>query len=93
MITFKEYISEEIKGWKHAHSDIMKARSVAADASNNVAIHRLKADGGESGLHDARKSFRSEEDAHAHIANIKKLNPGKKINHNLYVNGQLRGQI
>lgn len=81
MITFKQYMAEAIKGWKHAHSDLMKMRASKGD----VHLHKLKNDGTESGMHDARKSFKSEAEARAHHENIKKLNPTKKIAHNLYV--------
>ena len=37
--------SEAIKGWKNAHSDIMKSRSDASAASNSVVLHQLRADG------------------------------------------------
>lgn len=71
----------------------MKARSSAASASHTVAIHRLTADGKESGMHDARKTFASEQQAREHVENIIKLNPGKKIRYNLYVNGKFKGVI
>ena len=86
MITFKEYLEEAIKGWKHAQSDIMKHR---AAAGKEVRLVKLKKDGSESGMHDATKMFRSEEEARVHHENIKKLNPGKNISHNLYVGGKV----
>jgi hypothetical protein len=82
MLGFKQYLEEAIKGWKHAHSDIMKFRS---SQGKEVHLHKLKKDGTESGMHDARKSFKSEEEARAHHENIKKLNPKSNIQHNLYV--------
>lgn len=85
--TFEEYLEEEIKGWKHAHSDIMRSR---AEVGKNVTLHKLTKDGKESGMHDAKKSFRSEEEAIKHHENIKNLNPNKKISHNLYVNGEMK---
>lgn len=81
MITFKE-LTEAIKGWKHAHSDIMKNR---ANQGKEVFLHTLKKDGTESKMHDARKSFRSEEEAREHHTRVKGLNPTRKIMHNLYV--------
>lgn len=86
-------IDEAIKGWKNAHSDIMQARSAASAAGNSVALHQLRADGKESGMNDARKTFRSEEEAHAHVENIKKLNPGRKFRYNKYVAGQHVGIV
>lgn len=88
MISFKDYITEAIKGWKHAHSDIAKARSAASSASNDVKLVRLKKDGKESGMHDATKTFKSEDEARAHHKRMTELNPGKGIAHNLYVGGE-----
>ena len=82
-------LDEAIKGWKHAASDIAKARRDASDSAKTVHLHRLKADGAESGMHDARKPFNSVEDAIAHHENLLKLNPGKKIKHNLYIDGKM----
>jgi hypothetical protein len=39
-------------------------------------------------MHDAAKSFKSEEEARKHHENLIKLNPGKNIAHNLYVDGK-----
>lgn len=88
MLTFKTYIQEAIKGWKHAHSDLMKIRSSAASAEHSFKLVRLKKDGNESGMHDAAKSFKSEEEARKHHENLIKLNPGKNIAHNLYIDGK-----
>lgn len=81
----KEDVSEAIKGWKNAHSDIAKARS---EQGKNVVLHRLKNDGTESGMATARTGFSSEEEAIKQHENMVKLNPGKKIGHNLYVDGK-----
>ena len=85
---FKEEVEleEAIKGWKHAHSDIMKSR---ANSSKSVHLHLLKKDGKESGMNDARKSFSSEKEAEAHHKRVHELNPGKKYKHNMYVDGKL----
>lgn len=88
MKTFKEFLEEAIKGWKHAHSDLAKSRAASSSAGNDVKLVRLKKDGSESGMHDATKTFKSEEEARSHHANISKLNPGKGITHNLYVGGE-----
>lgn len=77
--------SEAIKGWKHAHSDIMKYR---AQQGKEVVLHRLKKDGAESGMHDARNTFRSEAEAREHHQRLKSFNPGKQIRHHLYVPGK-----
>lgn len=82
----KESVSEAIKGWKNAHSDIAKARS---EQGKNVVLHRLKNDGTESGMATARTSFSSEEEALRRHNNMVQLNPGKKIGHNLYIDGKL----
>lgn len=82
MIRFKQFITEEIKGWKNAQGDLMKWR---AAKGKDIKLVKLKKDGSESGMHDATKMFRSEEEARAHHEMIKKLNPGKGIAHNLYI--------
>ena len=86
MITFKDYFVEAIKGWKHAHSDIMKHR---ASQGKEVVLHSLKKDGSESGMHDARKTFKTEAEAREHHDRVKKLNPNRQIAHNLYSNGKV----
>jgi hypothetical protein len=89
MISFKEYVSEAIKGWKHAHSDIAGMRRASSDAAKSVHLHVLKKDGTESGMHDARRPYASEEEARAHHEKIKELNPHRKYSHNLYVDNKL----
>lgn len=79
---------EAIKGWKHAHSDIMRNRAAQSAADNEVALHSLKKDGSESGMHDARKTFRSEEEAREYHKRVRGLNPNRNIRHNLYINGK-----
>ena len=79
---------EAIKNWKNAHNDLMKNRAAASASSKEVRLVRLKKDGSESGLHDATKTFKTEDEARAHHANITKLNPGKGIAHNLYVGSE-----
>ena len=74
-------VNEAIKGWKHAHSDLMKHR---AEQGKEVKLVRLKKNGEENAMHDATKLFRTEAEARAHHENIVKLNPGKTIQHNLY---------
>lgn len=82
-------IDEAIKGWKNAHNDLSKIRSQKSSDSKSVALHRLKNDGNESGMHDARKAFGSEAEARKHHENMVQLNPGKKIRHNLYIDGKV----
>ena len=84
----KTKLVEAIKGWKHAHSDIMKNRAAAASADNEVVLHSLKKDGSESGMHDARKTFKSEEEAREYHKRVRGLNPNRNIRHNLYINGK-----
>jgi hypothetical protein len=93
MFSFKEYITEAIKGWKHAHNDLAKIRSSSADAQKSVTLVSLKKDGSESKMHDATKAFKSEEEARSHHENVKKLNPSRNIRHNLYVNGEHKGAL
>lgn len=93
MKTFEQFIGEDIKGWKHAGSDIAAARRAKAAESHPVALHKLNADGKESGMHDARKTFPSEDAAHSHANNIKNLNPTRKIRYNKYVDGKHVGIV
>jgi hypothetical protein len=79
-------VSEEIKGWKNAASDIAKWRS---EKGKNIKMVRLKNDGGESKLSDATTLHGSEEDAVERHDRMTKSNPSKKIKHNLYVDGKL----
>ena len=92
MKTFSQFV-EDIKGWKHAGSDIAAARRAASAEKDTVHLHNLRADGEESGMHDARTGFRTEADADAHIENRKKLNPGRKFRYNKYVNGKHIGVV
>jgi hypothetical protein len=82
----KQGVAEGIKGWKHAHSDMMKHR---AESGKDVHLVSLKKDGTESKMHDAKKSFKSEEEARAHHKRVKELNPNRTIAHNLYVGGKV----
>jgi hypothetical protein len=87
MLDIKEQgVAEGIKGWKHAHSDMMKHR---AESGKDVHLVSLKKDGTESKMHDAKKSFKSEEEARAHHKRVKELNPNRTIAHNLYVGGKV----
>jgi hypothetical protein len=92
-IASKEYVfsneeadlDENIKGWKHAASDISKMR---AAQGKTVKLVSLKKDGTESKMHDATKMFRSEDEAQEHHNRVTKLNPKSKIAHNMYVDGK-----
>jgi hypothetical protein len=79
-------VTEAIKGWKHALSDMMKHRE---ESGKDVHLVSLKKDGAESKMHDAKKSFRSEGEAREHHERVKKLNPNRNIAHNLYVGGKV----
>lgn len=78
-------LGEEIKGWKNAARDIRKFRSAASDAKKSAVLVSLKKDGSESGMHDAKSYHASEEEARKKHDTITKLNPNRKIRHNLYV--------
>jgi hypothetical protein len=78
-------LDEQIKGWKHAGSDLAKMR---AAKGKDVKLVSLKKDGAESKMHDASKMFRSEDEAQEHHDRVTKLNPKSKIRHNLYVDGK-----
>lgn len=86
-VTVKEEVEldEQIKGWKHAASDISKMR---AAQGKNVKLVSLKKDGTESKMNVATKMFRSEDEAQEHHDRVTKLNPKSKIRHNLYVDGK-----
>jgi hypothetical protein len=77
-----------IKGWKNAHSDLAKMRRDKADASRSAMLVSLKKDGSESRMHDAKSFHNSEAEARKVHTNICDLNPGKRIAHNLYVDGK-----
>ena len=79
-----ETMSEDIKNWKNAASDIAKYRR-ANDSSKVVKLVRLKKDGEESASHDATKTFASEHEAQIVHDRMVKLNPNSTIKHNLYV--------
>lgn len=67
-------IREQIKGWKHAHADIAKHRAQQAGEGkewHTVSITKK----GDVNKMDTKKPHSSEEDARAHIANIKSMNP------------------
>jgi hypothetical protein len=78
-------LDEQIKGWKHAASDLSKMR---AAKGKNVKLVSLKKDGTESKMHDATKAFGSEEEAQRHHDRVTELNPKSKIRHNMYVDGK-----
>lgn len=80
---------EDIKGWKHAASDINKMRRSRAADSSTAKLVRLKKNGEESKLHDATSHHSNEGEAREKHNRMIKLNPGKHIAHNLYVNNQL----
>lgn len=81
-----EPTNEQIKGWKHAGSDISKWR---AEKGKNVKLVALKKDGNESKMHDATTTYTSLEYARRHHDTKVKLNPNTKIRHNVYVDGKL----
>jgi hypothetical protein len=81
-------LEEAIKGWKNAASDIRKFRSAVSDAKKSAMLVSLKKDGNESGMHDAKSYHASEEEARKKHETITKLNPNRKIRHNLYVDGK-----
>jgi hypothetical protein len=90
MISFKEYILENIKGWKNAHSDLMKHR---AAKNKSVTLVSLKKDGNESQMSTAIKQFTSETEALEHHSRVTNLNPTMNIRHNLYVDGVLKSTL
>ena len=81
-------LQEAIKGWKHAASDISKMRKTKSDAAKQARLVTLKKDGAESKMHDAVSYFNSEQEARDRHASIVKLNPGRIIRHNLYIDNK-----
>jgi len=79
---------EGIKGWKHAHSDLARYRREAGNATKSVKLVSLKKDGTESKMHDAATYHSDEAAARAHHENLVKLNPNRKVAHNMYVDGK-----
>jgi hypothetical protein len=84
MKSYREF-SEDIKGWKHAGSDISKHR---AGKGKDVTLVSLTKSGAENKMSTARKTFRSEAEALEHHNRVKVLNPKSKIAHNLYIDGK-----
>jgi hypothetical protein len=82
-------LHEAIKGWKHAHRDLVKMRSDRAAAQHTAKLVSVKKDGTESKMHDATKTFPTEAEARSYHEKIVKLNPDRNIRHNLYVDGKL----
>jgi hypothetical protein len=84
---------EAIKGWKHAHGDIIKMRADRAAAQHTAKLVKLNKDGAESKMHDATTTYPTEEKAREYHDRIVKLNPTRNIRHNLYVDGKLVGVL
>lgn len=78
-------LMEAIKGWKHAHGDLMKLRAQKSAQSHTAKLVSVKKDGTESRMHDATSTYATEAEARAKHAYIVKLNPTRNIRHNLYV--------
>lgn len=82
-------VNEEIKGWKNAASDIQKFRNAASNAKKSVKLVKLKKDGTESKMNDATSYYNSEKEARDKHNYWVEINPGRKIQHNLYVDNKL----
>lgn len=82
-------VNEEIKGWKNAASDIQKFRNATSNAKKSVKLVKLKKDGTESKMHDAASYYNSEKEARDKYNYWVSINPGRKIQHNLYVDNKL----
>jgi hypothetical protein len=81
-------LQEAIKGWKHAGSDLMKHRAQKAAAGHSAKLIKVKKDGTESKMHDATSTYPTEQQARDQHAYWVKVNPGRLIQHNLYVDNQ-----
>jgi len=84
-----ESVNEAIAGWKHAASDINKARKNISNQNKTVSLVSLKKDGTPSKLNDAVTFHKSEPEAIDYHNRITELNPNRNIKHHLYVNGKL----
>lgn len=82
-------LMEAIKGWKHAHADLVKMRAARAAEGHEARLVRLKKDGTESRMHDAVSTYPTEQDARNRHSQLVKMNPGRDIRHNLYVDNKL----
>jgi hypothetical protein len=82
-------VTEAIKGWKNAVSDIQKFRTAASNALKPAKLVSLKKDGTESKMHDATSYYYSEKQARDKHDYMVEINPGRKIQHNLYVDNKL----
>jgi hypothetical protein len=82
-------VNEEIQGWKNANRDLRKFRTAASNEKKSVKLVSLKKDGAESKMHDATSYYDSEKQARDKHDYMVKINPGRKIQHNLYVDNKL----
>jgi len=89
----EEALDEDIKGWKHAHTDLARYRRDATAAAAPVKLVRLNKTGSESKMHDAASHYKDESDARAKHEYIKSINPGKHVAHHLYVDGKLKEKL
>ena len=85
-----ELLGEEIKGWKHAVSDIARHRSAASAGKRSVRLVRLKKDGTESKVAPDRwNTFDDVGSAIKQHNHMVDANPGRKIAHHLYVDNKM----
>jgi len=93
MISFKEFLDENIKGWKNVHSDLMKSRQQDRDLKKEHKLVRLNKDGSERKTSEATFRFNSKEEALAHHKKMQDLNPNSKIKHHYYEGSELRDKL
>jgi len=86
---FEEFVNEQIKGWKNAGRDLEKWRQDKKDEARSFKLVSLKKDGSENKMHDATMHFDTEKQALDHHERLTRLNPNKKIRHNMYVDGKM----
>lgn len=80
--------TSNIKGWSSAAKDLSKLRSDKFKESMPAKLVSVNKDGSERKTTDASTPFTSEKLARDHHERMVKLNPGRKIRHNLYVDGK-----
>lgn len=86
MKDFGEWVRKHLRDQlgEDLNSDLRKARIAKKLAKSAVWLHRLNKDGTESGMHDAKHHYDSEDQALAGHKYMVSINPGKLIQHHLY---------
>lgn len=92
MSKYQEYLDEAIKGWKHAGSDIARARLQAGNESKPVKLVGLKKDGSENKMDSATTYYSDKKSAMDKVKYWQDINK-KEMFFNLYEDGKLTGKV